>query len=250
MVEQALVAAGAGDVVVVIDSASTDGTAEVARDAGAAVIPAPLGKGAAMGVACERLATEWICFLDGDLTDSEHNIPALLAREVRSGGGSPHVVGDFDDGLDAVLTNTDGFYRPLVRALFPEVSEVMGSKPLTGFRALRADSISLPLPPHFGVEAHLNITTTLLHGAPAVVPLGRFTGRLKANRTRTTEITGAVLDLAERFGRLHPRQRPAWQAWVDDVLRVALGWHADDDQGTYRAALMGAASRPLPSATA
>jgi glucosyl-3-phosphoglycerate synthase len=246
VVRQASTAAEPGDVVVVVDSASTDGTADVARRAGAAVLDAPFGKGAAMAVACEQLTTPWICFLDGDMVGAEHNIAAVLARAVRTGANS-HVVGDFDDGLDAVLTNTDGFYRPLVAALFPEVSGVMGSKPLSGFRALRYDAISLPLPPHFGVEVHLNVTTTLRRGPPQVVHVGWFTGKLKVNRIRTTEITGTLLDLAVRFQRLHPRQRPAWQRWVNEVLDVALAWGAEDDQAAYRAALIDAAARPLPA---
>lgn len=238
-------AAQPGDVVVVVDSASVDDTAAVARDAGALVLPAPIGKGAAMAEACARLTTEWICFLDGDLVAAERNIAAVLAAEVRR-GGTVQVVGDFDDGLRAVLTNTDGFYRPLVAGLFPEVSGAFGSKDLTGFRAIRRDAIVTPLPPHFGVEAHLNITTTLTSGPPRVVPLGLFTGKLKVNLTRTREITGTLLDLAVRYGRLSPEARPAWEAWVDEVLRVSLAWRPETDAGTYSAQLMRAASRPLP----
>ena len=238
-------AAGPRDVVLVVDSSSSDGTGEEARRAGADVLPAPLGKGAAMAEACAQLTTEWICFLDGDLVRAENDIPGLLAAEVREGGNG-HVVGDFDCGLEAVLTVTDGFYRPLVAGLFPEVSGVFGSKPLSGFRALHREAIVLPLPPHFGVESHLNITTTLTSGPPRVVKLGAFTGKFKVNLGRTVEITGTVLDLAVRYGRLDPRRRPEWDAWVDGVLEVSLAWQPELDADTYRSDLLAAASRPLP----
>jgi glucosyl-3-phosphoglycerate synthase len=245
---QALAASGPGDRVVVADSASSDGTGEVARDAGAEVLAAPLGKGAAMEAAVRACSTEWICFLDADLVHSDAEIPALLGAAVR-GTQAPQVVGDFSDGLSAVLTLTDGFYRPLVRGLFPEVADRYGSKPLTGFRGVRRSLLDLPFPRHYGVEAHINVTVALAVGAPEVIHLGRFDGKQKGDTARATEISDTLLDLGQRFGRLSPARRSEWERWADDVDEVARGWRSSHDQAGYRRALMDAASRPLPSST-
>lgn len=246
VVAQALSAADQADSVLVVDSASSDRTPAVAREAGAQVIRGPIGKGAAMAAAVAVITTDWVCFLDADLTYSEYNIPALLADAARRRLGE-HIVGDFDDGLQAVLTNTHGFYAPLVAALFPEVVNSFGSKPLTGFRILRREYLRDSLPPDFGVEAHLNIAVTLAGGAPAVIQLGRFDGKLKSNRVRSLEITRTILDLAVRYDRLSCSQRPEWEAWVQSVYVIAKAWQAGGDQQDYRARLLGAAGRPLPA---
>jgi glucosyl-3-phosphoglycerate synthase len=239
-------AVSSADRLLVVDSGSTDATPHRARDAGAEVLSGPLGKGAAMEAGVRATTGEFVCFLDADQTYADQNIALRLAEEIRSNTAPDHVVGDFDDGLFAILTNTDGFYNPLVQELFPEVHGHFGSKPLTGFRIVRRTFLDLPLPAHFGVEAHLNITSTMAGAAVSLVHLGRFTGKLKANKSRTLEITGTILDLAERYRRIDPDERGAWEAWVSTVYGVASGWGPDTDQEEYRAALMTAAGAPFP----
>ncbi|MGH7868905.1 MAG: glycosyltransferase family 2 protein, partial [Candidatus Dormibacteraceae bacterium] len=70
-VKMAIAATRAGDRVVVVDSASTDNTAEEARTAGADVLNGPKGKGAAMAVGIAESQTTWLIFLDGDLLREE-----------------------------------------------------------------------------------------------------------------------------------------------------------------------------------
>ena len=74
-----------------------------------------------------------------------------------------------------------------------------------------------------------------------------FDGKLKLNKVRSYEITGVILDLAVRFGRLRPARRPEWEAWVDSVYAVANTWGYDSDPADYRSRLMAAAGQPLPS---
>src|ERR1044071_6879289 len=83
VVGQAFAAARPGDRVVVVDSASTDDTAAQAAQAGAEVLAAPLGKGAAMRFVAERTTTPWLCYLDGDLMEIHRNIPGALRAAVR-----------------------------------------------------------------------------------------------------------------------------------------------------------------------
>jgi glycosyltransferase involved in cell wall biosynthesis len=89
----ALAEAFPGATVVVADDASTDGTAEVARAAGAEVVRSErnLGKGGIATLAAERvLARAWqpdppvFVLCDGDLAESARHLP-LLADAVRRG---------------------------------------------------------------------------------------------------------------------------------------------------------------------
>ncbi len=78
--------------VVVADNNSTDRTAQVAREAGARVVPAPVqGYGsaclAALGVIAEGAAPEIVVFVDADYSDHPEELPSLIA---------PIVSGDFD----------------------------------------------------------------------------------------------------------------------------------------------------------
>jgi glucosyl-3-phosphoglycerate synthase len=248
VVKQARAAAHPRDRVIVVDSASTDGTFAAAAATGVEVLRGPIGKGAAMraGVdACPE--SDWVCFLDADMVDAEHNIAERLADRARIAGAPDQIVGDFDDGLHAVMTLTHGFYEPLVAALFPEVAGAFGSKPLTGFRVVRRERlVGEPIPPDYGVESYLNICITLAAGPPEVVHLGRFDGKMKVNRLRVYEITDVVLDLAVRFGRLRPEERSAWQSWVDEAYLVVEAWDPDGDQETYRQQITAVARRPTP----
>jgi len=245
-ISMATAAAQRGDRVLVVDSASTDGTADAARAAGAEVYAGPLGKGGAMRVGVDASDTEWIVFLDADARSAERNIAADLAGRARR-NEADQIVGDFHDGLDAVLTLTDGFYGTLVPALFPEVAGAFGSKALTGFRAVRRSYLLDLFPRDYGVESHLNIEITMTGGNTEVHHVGAFTGKSKTNNARCFEVTGAIFDCAVRHGRLLPRQRPAWEAWAADLYKVTGRWTPDMPQDEYREQLFAAASRPLPA---
>ncbi|HYE58968.1 MAG TPA: glycosyltransferase family 2 protein, partial [Rhodothermales bacterium] len=69
--------------VVVVDNASTDETADVARAAGAVVVPEPrrgYGRACLAGIAHARtLAPDVLVFLDGDYSDHSDELPRLLA---------------------------------------------------------------------------------------------------------------------------------------------------------------------------
>jgi glucosyl-3-phosphoglycerate synthase len=163
-----LARAGLVDEIVVIDSASTDGTAEVAEATGARVVqqdevlaeagPA-LGKGDAMWRSLAVTEAEIVCFLDGDTPDPDpRHLQGLIGPLV----------------LDADLTLVKGaFERPLVRGPveLPDeggrVTELMARpllnlyeprlagflQPLAGeFAGRRKLLEAIPFPAGYGVE--------------------------------------------------------------------------------------------------
>jgi glycosyltransferase involved in cell wall biosynthesis len=81
--------------VVVVDNASTDRTAEVARDAGAIVVHQPrrgYGYACAMGVRkAYELGADIIVFLDGDYSDYPDEMPVVVGPVIR--GEADMVVG-------------------------------------------------------------------------------------------------------------------------------------------------------------
>jgi glucosyl-3-phosphoglycerate synthase len=248
-VQQARAAAGPGDRVLAVDSGSTDDTAAVARRAGADVLTAPAGKGLAMAAAVAATDSPWICFLDGDVEPGSPNYAAALRVGVEQ-TQADHLIGEFTDPAGSVLSNTYAVYEPLVAGLFPEAAGRFGSKPLTGFRAVRHKFLHpAEFPPGFGIEAHLNLSVLLQGGSHQVVPIGRYNGPFRYKPHMGLEIAAAVLDLAERAGRLNPARRPAWQAWVDEAVSVIAGYQGtQEERPAFVEQLRKLAGRPCPPA--
>jgi glucosyl-3-phosphoglycerate synthase len=237
-----------GDRVWFVDSASTDDSVSVARDAGAEVISAPLGKGRAIATALERCETPWLCYLDGDLHASERN----LAAELRAGieqDGADLVLGEFVIAGDGANFVTRALIVPVIAALFPEANGTFGARPLTGFRALRTDLELGPLPPGFGVEMHINLAALLCGARIAVRPVGWFEHRFRLKPDVALEIAAPILDAAQRAGRLSATRRPAWDAWCTAVSDVYSTWRNDSaGRAAFDAELDAVAARPLPPA--
>jgi hypothetical protein len=83
------------------------------------------------------------------------------------------------------------------------VADRYRSKPLSGFRVPRTSLGLGVLPPGFGVEAHLNLAAALSHGAVvSTVDLGSYRGRFAYKPRMGDEVARALLNLAERHGRL------------------------------------------------
>jgi glycosyltransferase involved in cell wall biosynthesis len=69
--------------IIVIDDASTDGTADIARDLGATVLvhPVATGSGPARNAGIAHASSEWVAFLDSDDAWAPHHIERV-AREL------------------------------------------------------------------------------------------------------------------------------------------------------------------------
>jgi glucosyl-3-phosphoglycerate synthase len=163
-----LVDQGVVDQVLVVDADSADGTADVARVAGAEVVSesallpqfGPVaGKGDAMWRALAACSGDAVCYLDGDTADFGAHfacgtlgpllcepgvqfVKAFFRRPFRTGGPE-------DGGRVTELTA-----RPLLRRFWPELGGVR--QPLAGETAARRDLLcALPFSVGYAVETAL-----------------------------------------------------------------------------------------------
>jgi glucosyl-3-phosphoglycerate synthase len=160
--------AGAIDAIVVVDAASADGTAIVARQAGAAVwqeaelMPSfgpVLGKGDAMWRALSVLGGELVCFLDADTKRFSADFVTGLLGPLVCEPGVSFVKGFYRRSFgagDASGTEEGGRVnhlaaRPALQLFYPQLAGVR--QPLAGeVAAARALLERLPFATGYGVE--------------------------------------------------------------------------------------------------
>lgn len=244
-IAQATEAAGPAEPVWFVDSASKDGSADVARSLGIDVVGAPLGKGEAMTLAIARCETSHICFVDADIESSDANIPLSLKRALAE-EPADMIVADLIWPSKRFSHAVVGVYRPLVAALFPEAHERFGRFPFSGFRVLRTDLPIGSLPAGFGVETHLNVLCAAERLRTRVIDIGVYEGPVRPKPNLGKEVGDAILDLAERHDRLGPGRRPLWDAWVDEVAAVTRTQAPGEPDDDYRGRFAAVTSRPLP----
>ena len=224
--DQCRLASGPGDEVWFVDSASSDGSAQIAASAGVERVAAPLGKGRAVAEAYARCATDYLCLLDGDLHASGANIAEALADAVAL-RPVDMVVGQFWDPEPTILSGTLGLYTPLMQTFFPECEDRFGSRPLSGFRALRTGLDLGAVPPGYGLEAHLNCQMLIAGAETAIGDIGWYQGAYRRKTSMAIEIADGVLDQAERCSRLPASERTAWDEWVDTVAGELARYEGD-----------------------
>lgn len=178
------------DELLVVDSDSTDGTARVAREAGARVvattevlahIPTVAGKGEAMWRGLAATQGDIVVFVDADLSSFTPDYVVGLLGPILSDASVQLVKACYDRPLVAedgrgVMGGgrvTELVARPLLNLHWPELAGI--AQPLAGEYAVRREVIeSLPIPCGYGVEFALLVDTYARHGlrALAQVDLG------------------------------------------------------------------------------
>ncbi len=175
---------GLVDELVVVDAGSIDGTAAVARRAGARVLldnelerqlgPA-LGKGDAMWRALQATGGEIVCFLDGDTADPTPLHLQGLLGPLLTDDSLALVKGAFDRPLDAGGVQlpheggrvTELMARPLLNLHLPLLAGF--SQPLAGeFAARRGVLERCAFPVGYGVEIAVLIDALRAHGLDAL----------------------------------------------------------------------------------
>jgi glucosyl-3-phosphoglycerate synthase len=216
----ALREAGVVDEVVVLDAASTDGTAEIARQAGAEVWQEAelmrehgpvLGKGDAMWRALSRLSGELVCFLDADTEGfSAHFATGLLGPLVCEESVSfvkafyRRPLGEGSEGGGRV---NHLMARPALALFYPELAGVR--QPLAGEVAARRELLeAVPFATGYGVEVAMLIDVWQRFGleAMAQVDLDEHRQRhqsLEALSPMAATVLATIARRAMREGRLH-----------------------------------------------
>lgn len=125
----------------VIDGKSTDGTADVARRAGARVeIQVGKGKGAAIIEAFSMIKEPYILMLDGDGTYAAADADAMLASLEH---GADHVIGERLSGYEkGALTRLNRFGNHVINVLFKWAHGRYLEDILSGYRAFTQESLS------------------------------------------------------------------------------------------------------------
>ncbi len=192
------------DDVVVVDDGSEDGTADLARRAGARVVPAESragGKGQAMRSALIATDADLIAFVDADVTNfSSHFVTGLL-RPLLTDDSVALVKGYYrrplHDSPDGGGRVTELMARPVIDLLFPDLSVIR--QPLAGETAApRWVLDKCGLAEGYAVELALLIDVASLYGVDSI----------------------AQVDLGIRIHRNRPLHELRPQA--TDVLRAAL----------------------------
>jgi glycosyltransferase involved in cell wall biosynthesis len=158
----ALAEAFPGARVLVADDASTDGTADVARAAGAEVVRSErnIGKGGVATLAAERvLARAWepappvFVLCDGDLADSARHLPALA--EAVSGGKADLAIATFATRVGGGFGAAKGFARWAIERR----CGLRLDAPISGQRALSGEAfrVAVPFAPRFGMEIGMTV---------------------------------------------------------------------------------------------
>lgn len=195
------------DEVIVVDDASTDATASIARDEGVAVvrIATRAGKGGALSAGLRATDAPIVCFIDGDLADTA----AIAARLI------PAVVeGTADMTIAApppAAPSGFGLVEGLARAGIWALSGARMRRPLSGQRALRREIVDrCGLASGFGIEAALTIDAVRAGYRVVEVPLDlehRRTGRDAAGFAHRAHQGADLLAVlaARALGRRRPR---------------------------------------------
>ena len=226
---------GVIDEVVVVDAASQDGTAALARRAGAHVhqeaelLPSHgpvLGKGDAMWRALSVVRGEIVCFLDGDSSGAGPHYACGLAGAVACEPGVRFAKAfyrrPFQAG-DTVLAEGGGRVneltaKPLLSRFYPELAEMR--QPLAGEIAARRELLEqLPFTTGYGVEIAMLIDAYRAVGAGALCQVDLDIRQnahqpLSALAPMAAEVLTAVSARLQREGRLadteatHAVERP------------------------------------------
>ncbi|MPZ65338.1 MAG: glucosyl-3-phosphoglycerate synthase [Pseudonocardiaceae bacterium] len=228
------------DELVVMDSGSTDGTVEVARQAGARVLrrtdvlgefdPRP-GKGEVLWRSLAATSGDVLVFIDSDLVDFDSSFVPSLLGPLLLGARAPAtqlVKGFYRRPLRLQRTEADQgggrvtelLARPLLSALRPELAGVV--QPLGGeYAATRGFLESVPFAAGYGVEIGLLLDVHSRHGLDglAQVNLG-----VRKHRNRSLLDLGVMA--RQILGAALPRCGAGEQPGPDGITQfVQFGGH-------------------------
>ncbi|MFE0046230.1 glucosyl-3-phosphoglycerate synthase [Streptomyces albireticuli] len=199
------------DELVVMDSGSTDRTAEVAAAAGARVVhrdavlpglPALPGKGEVLWRSLLATTGDVVCFVDADLRDFSADFVSGIVGPLLTDPGVQFVKAMYDRPLGEAVGQggrvTELVARPLLNLHWPQLAGFV--QPLGGEYAARRSLLErLPFPVGYGVELGLLVDALHTVGLDALAQVdvgvrkhrhqdGRALGRMAAAIYRTAQL--------------------------------------------------------------
>ncbi|MFC8797266.1 glycosyltransferase [Promicromonospora sp. NPDC057138] len=233
--------------VIVAASGCTDKTAENARLAGARVVDAPIGKGAALKAGVDLAENDVVCAVDGDVRYyGDPPLVALLVEPILEGIADATITDLYWRPLYPQLWMC-GFFAPLAGRLYPEMLPKVGNTPWSGQRAALRHLWQTDLPDDFTVDLAL-----LLHWNRQAQRLRPVLAGDWVNPQRPKpDLMRAEFELlvttAIRDGRLDPRTRFMLEDWFEEMHRLMAQYAPDvDDPQRFEARILTDALTRLP----
>lgn len=210
-------------------SACTDKTAQLAEQAGANVVTAPAGKGAAIVTGLAATQSDIVCLIDGDMRYfGKVPLVTLLTEPIIHGTADACVTDLYWRPLYPQLW-LHGFFAPLAGALFPELLPKAGSTPWSGQRAARRNLWPSTLPVGFTVDLEL-----LFHWNRHATRLRPILADDWINPQRPKpDLMQQEFDLiiqhALQEERIAPGSEEALHRWFDSAHRLMATYRPDQD---------------------
>lgn len=216
--------------VVVSASGCTDETAQVAVEAGARVLDAPLGKGAAIRAGLAATDGDIVCLVDADLKYfGDPPLVTLLVEPILHGIADACVTDLYWRPLYPQMW-LYGFFAPVAGFLYPELLSRAGSTPWSGQRAATRELWPESLPDGFTVDLAL-----LLHWnkyAPRLRPVlaDDWVNPQRPKPELMPQELDLLIEQALADDRLNADAVPALKEWQADAHQLMAAYQPEKDQ--------------------
>lgn len=225
--------------IIVSASGCIDNTQYEARRAGAQVVTAPLGKGAALHAGVASTTGEIICLVDGDLEYyGDTPLVALLVDPILHGIADATISSlywrpIYPDGW------MHGFFAPLMGYLFPECLPKAGSTPWSGQRAALRKLWPHTLPVDFTADLALVLWWNEHAERMRPVLTDDWFNPIRPKPDQIKLDFELLLQAGIDQGRLQQSAREPLQAWFQYVREQIDSYrHGHDDPSVFERELL------------